>query len=153
MFVGEPAQQELMPGAGAAVAHEAGHFGLVHRIDHGGRCAGAAERVADIDDVGDACALAAEFARHGDAEQPFGAQRRDRLVRETRIAIDRGGMRRRNRGGLPGALHKVCRADRAQIARGGENAARGITRRFARPDRCLEPPPVRAVMAVMDYSR
>jgi len=39
-------------------------------------------------------------------------------------------MRRRNRGGLPGALQKIRRAHRAQIARGGKNAARGIAGRF-----------------------
>ena len=87
----EPAQQELMPGAGSAMAHQARDLGLVHRIDHGGRCAGAAERVANVDDVGDAGAFAAEFARHRDAEKPLGARGGDRLFRKSRIAIDRGG--------------------------------------------------------------
>ncbi len=52
----------LHPGIAVAVADHAGHLDLVHRVDHRGRGAGAAERVADVDHVGDRGALAAEIA-------------------------------------------------------------------------------------------
>ena len=140
LFVAEPAQQELMPGAAAAVTHQASDLGLMHRIDHGGRCAGAAERVTDVDDVGDAGALAAEFARHRNAEQPLGARSADRLFRKTRIAIDGGGVGRRDLGGLLGALHQVGRiGDAAACWRPPKSRASRYARR-ARPYRLPEPP-------------
>jgi hypothetical protein len=75
----------------------------MHGVNHGCGGAGAAERVADIDDVGNAGALTAEFARHRRAQQPLGARRIDRFDREPRIGVDRGGMCRRNRRDLLGA--------------------------------------------------
>ena len=66
----------------------------MHRVDHGGRGAGAAERVADVDDVGDAGAFAAELVRHHDAEQALGARR---AIASPESAL-RGRPRRRARG-------------------------------------------------------
>ena len=96
MFFAEPPQQELMPGAASAMTHQASDLGLMHCIDHGGRCANAAERVTDVDDVGDGGALAAEIARHRNAEKPLSARSADRLFRKTRIAdrrLRRGPLR------------------------------------------------------------
>ena len=92
-----------MPGAAAAVADDAGHHDLMHGEDHRGRSAGAAERVADIDDVGDAGAFAAEIARHHDAQQPLGARGGEGFGRKARIAIDGVGMLGRDRRNLLGA--------------------------------------------------
>ena len=72
LLAADAAHQQLMPGAAAAVPRQASHLGLVHRVDHRRRGAGAAERVTDVGNLGDAGALAAEFARHGDAQKPLG---------------------------------------------------------------------------------
>ncbi len=109
---------------------EARDLGLVHRIDHRRRCAGAAERVADVDNLGDAGAFAAEFARHRDAKQALGARGGNGLVGKPRVAVDRRGMLARNGGDLVGARHRIGGAGNAQAACRGENAARGAARRF-----------------------
>ena len=109
---------------------QAGDLGLVHGIDHRRRGAGAAQRVADIDDVRDAGALAAQFARHRDAKEPFGTHGGDRFLRESRIAVDRGGMRRRDRGSFFAPRQEIRFIDGVQIIRGDENAARGVARRL-----------------------
>ena len=45
------------------------------------------------DYVRDARTLTAEFARHRDTEQAFGARRGDRLLRKTGLFVDHSGMR------------------------------------------------------------
>ncbi len=102
------------------MTREASQLGLVHRINHGGGRAGAAERVADVDNVGDAGAFATEFARHRDTEQPLGARGGDRFIRETRIAVDRDSVRRRDRGDFFDTFGQIRRA------RGDRNIARGV---------------------------
>ena len=68
--------------------HE-GNLGLMHRINHCRRGASATEHVADINDVGEACALAAEIVRHHDAQQTLRTRRCERFMRESRFAVDR----------------------------------------------------------------
>jgi hypothetical protein len=88
MLAGDARHQPLVPDAAAAVPHDARYLGLMHRENHRGRGAGAAERVADIDDIADAGALAAQLAWNGRAEQAFSPRSGDRLRRHARIAID-----------------------------------------------------------------
>ena len=142
LFVAQAAQQRSMPGAVAAVAQHARDLGLVHRIDHGGRGAGAAERVADIDHVGDASAFAAEIVRHHDAEQALGARRGDRFGREARVAIDRVSVLRGDRGDLFRAGGEArgagCDASRGDLA-AHHSARPGNTLQSSRSqmDRCV----------------
>ena len=75
-------------------------------------------------------ALAAQFARHRDAEQALGARGGDRLFGKPRFAIDRSGMVRRNRGDLLGARDADRRCRRRQIVRSRENTARGAACRL-----------------------
>ena len=140
LFVGEPAQQPLMPGAGAAVAHQAGDLDLVHRIDHRGRGAGAAERVADVGDLGDARRLRRRSSR-GTATPSRRSARAAAMAScgKPRIAVDRRGMLPGNGGDLVGARHAIGGAGNAQAACRGENAARGTVAPFERLDRLLEP--------------
>ena len=84
LLAAHPAHQRLMPGAAAAMPRDAGHLGLMHGENHRRRGAGAAEHVTNIDHVGDAGALAAEFARHHDAQQTLGAGGGDGLRRKPR---------------------------------------------------------------------
>jgi hypothetical protein len=88
----DAAHQRLMPGRAAAVPDQAGDLGLMHRKDHGGRGAGAAERVAHVGNVGDRRAVAAELMRDLQAQQPLRARRVDRSFREPGVAIDRFGL-------------------------------------------------------------
>ena len=108
--------RRLMPGAAFAMPREAGDLGLMHRVDHGGRRAGAAERVANIDDVGDAGAFAAELARHRNAHQSRGARGGDRLRRKPRVAIDGDGMFGRDGRDLFGACREVDTAGMRHVA-------------------------------------
>ena len=128
MLGAQPAQQPLMPGAAAAVAHQASDLGLMHGIDHRRRCAVAAEHVADVHDVRRARALAAEFGRHRGAQQPLGARCIDRLFGESRLGIDRRGMGRGHHGDLFRARHQIRGTRGMQIAGSDENAAHGAAR-------------------------
>jgi hypothetical protein len=100
VIVAQPAQQQPMPGAAAAVTREARDLGLMHRIDHGGGGAGAAEHVADIEHVADASSFAAELTWNRNPHEALGARRGHRLGRETRVAIDGDSMFRGDRGDL-----------------------------------------------------
>ena len=130
-----------MPSAAAAVPCEAGDLGLMHRVDHGGRGAGAAEDVADIDHVADAGALSAEVARNGNAQQALGAQRCYRFSREARVAIDSSGVFRRDRSDLFGAseeARRVGRCSRCRLAAHGSSPARNpLQCRSSQIDGCV----------------
>ena len=71
---------------------QAGHHHLVHGVDQPGRAAGAAERVADIDRVGDRRPFAAKLGGNENAEQTLFFGGLDCLFRKSRRAIDRGSM-------------------------------------------------------------
>ena len=88
----DAAHEQLMPGTAAAMPGDAGNLGLMHGENHRRGGAGAAERVTNIDDIGDACALAAELARHRELKQTLGARSRDGLGRKSRVAIDGRGI-------------------------------------------------------------
>ena len=77
-----------MPGAAAAMRHEARGLDLVHRIDHRRRAASLAEDCAELGDLEQAEALAAEALRNHDAHQPLGLERVDGLLREAAFAVD-----------------------------------------------------------------
>ena len=109
---------------------QASGLGLVHRIDHRGRRAGATERVADVDNFSAARAFAAKLLRHGDTEQALGARGGYRFVGKPRIAVDGRGVFGGNRGDPLGARQQIAGVGGAQIARRGENAARGSARRL-----------------------
>ena len=130
-----------MPSAAAAVPREAGDLGLMHRVDHGGRGAGAPEYVADFDHIADAGALAAEFARNRNAHQALGARLGDRLGREARVAIDNSGVFRRNRSDLLGAseqARRVGRCSRGRLAAHGSSPARNpLQCRSSQIDGCV----------------
>ena len=128
MLGAQPPQQTLMPSAAAAVAHQAGDLGLMHGVDHRRRGAGAAEHVADVDDVRRARALAAEFGRHRGAQQPLGARCIDRLFGKSRFGIDRRGMGRGHHGDLFRARHQRRGTRGMQIAGSDENTAHGAAR-------------------------
>ena len=72
----------------AHVAHDARHLDLVHGVDHAGGGARLAELVAHVGHVADARALAAQRARHHDAEQPLRLDGGKRLGRETGATVD-----------------------------------------------------------------
>ena len=74
------------------MADEAGDLDLMHRENHRGRAAGAAEDGADVGDIGRARAFAAELGRNQHAEQFLFADRLERLLGKARVAIDRVGM-------------------------------------------------------------
>ena len=67
---------------------EARHLDVVHREHHRGVRARLAERLAQLGDLLDAAAHAAELHGHERGEQPGLAQRGERLAREARLAID-----------------------------------------------------------------
>ena len=69
----DPAHQRFVPGAAGAVPHQTRNLGLMHREDHRGRRAGAAERIEHVGDIEDRRAVAAERFRNLDAQQPLGA--------------------------------------------------------------------------------
>ena len=135
----DTAHQQLMPGAAATVSRHASHLGLMHRVDHGRRGTGAAERVTDVGNLGNAGALAAELAGHGDAQQAMLPSSRDRLRRKPRLGIDRAGMRSRDRRNLLGAgskpfgvgTHRVAVIEQAAhlAARGGHALQRRCSHR------------------------
>jgi hypothetical protein len=79
------------------MADEARHHDLMHRIDHRNGTAGAAEHVADVDHLGDACALAAELDRNEDSEQALRPDRRKRFGRKPCLGVDRARMGRGDR--------------------------------------------------------
>ena len=85
LIVAQPAQQQPMPGAAAAVTRKARDLGLMHRVDHGGGGAGAAEYVADIDHVADAGSFAAELAWNRNPHEALGARRGHRLGRKREL--------------------------------------------------------------------
>ena len=128
LLAANPAQQALMPSAALSVARQAGHIGQVHGIDHGSGCAAAAEHVADIDNIGDARALAAKFRRHGNAQQPFGARGANRLTRKSRMGIDGCGVRGCNGGNLFGARRQIGRIRCMQIACSNDETTHGTSR-------------------------
>ena len=74
--------------------HHTGNLDLMHRVDHAGRGTGAAQTVTNIDDVGDAGALAAKLPRHHDAQQPLFLGGCKRCSGKLRVAIDRSGIGR-----------------------------------------------------------
>ena len=117
--------------AAPAMPHHAGDLGLVHRIDHRGRRAGPAERITDIDDVGDARAFAAELARHRDAEQPLRAQSAQRLAGEPRLRVDRNRMRSGDRRGPLHPDRQIAGRGRAQMGARIARSAAGGTRRIS----------------------
>ena len=86
-----------MTAAADAVADQARDLGLVHREDHRGRGAGAAERVAHVDHVGDRRAVAAELGRDLGAQKPLLRAASIAALRETCLTIYRFSLRRRNR--------------------------------------------------------
>ncbi|MFK4694766.1 hypothetical protein ABIF42_000360 [Bradyrhizobium diazoefficiens] len=88
LVAGDPAHHGFHPGNAVAVPDDAGDLGLVHRVDHRGRGAGAPERVADVGDVVDRGAEAAELDRDHDAEQFLLTRDVESLVREAGVAID-----------------------------------------------------------------
>jgi hypothetical protein len=99
-------------GGVARVTHQARDHDLVHGVDHAGRGAGARQRVADLDHVGDGGALAAQVGRHQNAEQALRPGGRECLLGKSGIAIDRARMGRghaRNR--LGAALEAGRRGD------------------------------------------
>jgi len=81
----------------------------MHGVDHRGRGAGASERVADIDDIGDSGAFAPEIVRHRDAQQALRSRSRDRLLRKSGVAIDRGSIGSRRRGDRLGPSLEIRR--------------------------------------------
>ena len=97
-----------MPGIAAPVPCEAGDLGLMHRVDHGGRGASAAEHIADIDHVTDAGAFAPKFPRNRNPHQALGAQRCYRFSREAGVTVDSDCVFRRDRSDLLGALGEAC---------------------------------------------
>ncbi len=115
-----------MPGTAASVANEASNLGLMHGVDHGRRCAGPAERVADIDDLCDAATLAAELARHRETEQALGASGGERLARKSRLDVHRCRMGRRDRGDLVDARTQIRRVGGRRNASSRLDAARRI---------------------------
>ena len=98
LFGRDAAHQPFVPAAARAVADQARDLGLMHREDHPGRGAGAAERVAHVGHLGDRRAVAAELDRDLGAQKPLLARRVDGLPREARLAVDRFGLRRRSLG-------------------------------------------------------
>ena len=141
-----------MPGAAAAVTREARDLGLMHRIDHGGGGAGAAEHVADIEHVADASSFAAELAWNRNPHEALGARRGHRLGRETRVAIDGDSMFRGDRGDLfrAGGEARGAGCDASRVDLAAHHSARpGNTLQSSRSqmDRCVHnglidnPPP------------
>ena len=114
-----------MPRAVAAMADQQRDLGLMHRIDHGRRGAGAAEPVTDVDDVGDAGAFAAEIVRHHDAQEALAARGGDRLARKARLAIDRRRVLRSDGGDRAGPTFEI----------GADKLGRCCGRDFARSER------------------
>ncbi|MGY4500020.1 hypothetical protein ACVWYH_003951 [Bradyrhizobium sp. GM24.11] len=104
LVAGDPAHHGFHPGNTVAMPDDAGDLGLVHRVDHRGRGAGASERVADVGDVIDRCAEAAELDRDHDAEQLLLTRGIECLVREAGVAIDTIGVGRSHAGGARRAL-------------------------------------------------
>ena len=104
LVAGDPAHHGLHPGDAMAVPDDAGDLGLVHRVDHRRGRAGASERVADVGDVMDRGAEAAEFDRNHHAEQFLLTRDVEGLVREAGVAIDAVGVGRSRCGGPGGAL-------------------------------------------------
>jgi hypothetical protein len=96
--LGDGLLQPLLPRIAGGMANEAGDFGLMHRIDHRTRRAGAPEDVADVDDFRDAGVLAAELGRNHQAEQFLLANGFERFGGETAVAVDRVGEFRRRLG-------------------------------------------------------
>jgi hypothetical protein len=76
----------------------------VHRIDQCGRTAGAAERVADVGDLGERRGLAAQGRGDHDPHQAERLGGGDRLAREARVAVDLFGMQGGDAGDARGAL-------------------------------------------------
>jgi hypothetical protein len=115
-----------MPGAAAAVTRKARDLGLMHRIDHGGGGAGAAEYVADIEHVADAGSFAAELAWNRNPHEALGARRGHRLGRETRVAIDGDSMFRGDRGDLfrAGAEARGAGCDASRVDLAAHHSAR-----------------------------
>src|SRR5262249_38816478 len=108
-----------------------GDHDLMHGENHRGRAAGAAEHVADVDDVGDRGTLAAELDRNHDAEQALGTRCRERLIGEPRLGVDDVGVARGDsRRSLRAALDIL--GERKNLAR--KSLAR-LTRRAARHSR------------------
>ena len=103
LLAGNAPHQPLVPGAAAAMARDARHFGLMHGEYHRRGGASAAERVADIDDIADARAFAAEFTRNCRAQKTRGARGGDRFGRNAGIAIHGGGVSRGDGRDLFGA--------------------------------------------------
>ena len=140
--------RRLMPGAGSAVAHQAGNLGLVHRVDHGRRCAGAAEHITDVDDVGD----------RWRPRRPIPAARRCpegvRRARRRSLLSGTANRRRPRRHGPPQSRqpfrHAIVRSvgsGGVQIARSNQNAARGVRVPL---ERLYRPPERVAVRTFMD---
>ena len=96
-----------MPGAVVVVTHDASERRLMHGDDHRRRGAGLAQCVADVRDIGERRAAAAELARHQQREKTVAFGRLDGLCREGRVAIDGQRMGGGDVGDRLGALPQV----------------------------------------------
>ena len=112
MSFGDLGEEGELPGAAAGVAREAGDLHLMHGEDHRRRSAGAAEDRRDVDDVGDARAVAAEFEGNQHAQQPLLADGGEGFGREARVAVDSVGVQLGDRRGSLGAGDEVARSRR-----------------------------------------
>ena len=94
------------------MARQAGELHLVHGEDHRRRSAGAAENRADVDDVGGARAVAAEFGGNEHAEQLLFADGGEGFGGEARLAVDGVGVLLGDRRDFLGAGDEIARSGR-----------------------------------------
>ncbi len=112
---------------------EAGELHLMHGEDHRRRSAGAAENRADVDDVGGARAVAAEFGGNEHAEQLVLADGGEGFGGKARLAIDSVGVWLGDRRDFLGAGDEIARSGRFAgpgTRRAGES---GLTLRLMTP--------------------
>ena len=117
------------------MSRQAGYLGLVHRVDHRRRGAGAPERITNVGNLGNAGALAAEFGRHGNTQKTLFTRSRYRLRREPRPGINRSSMRGCNGRNFLGTNREAFGAGKLLIA-GNEQAARRAARSGNARQRC-----------------
>ena len=75
------------------MADNTGNLNLVHGKNHGRRRAVPPQFLAEIRQLAEAAAEAAQFNRHTSAKQPFAAQRIYRLMGKAGMAVYIGGRR------------------------------------------------------------
>jgi len=122
------------------MADDAGHLDLVHRENQRRRRTGLTENEADIGDLGDRCAFAAERGGDHDAEQPLLADLGESLRREARGRIDRCGMLCGGLGGNPCARGVSAGAGAQNLCAGGRNSLASMGSRFDRWVKALKVP-------------